>query len=114
MAMATPSEQQAAESPKKRPGRPPKGDRALTAAERQRAYRKNLKHKVGATPVTDLSALSRVALVTKLDELLAAIDGPDELTTSTGFVIRDVRKTSRWGAAKIVEEIVIRYGLVRP
>ena len=88
-----------APTPKRR-GRPATGT-ALTAAQRQRAYRQRLK----AAPVEaqgQVTPLGRVALVKMLGEQLVVLDDAQQV---------DGHSRARWNIARIMREIVTRYGI---
>jgi hypothetical protein len=84
----------------KRRGRPPKNEfGAMTPAERQRAYRHRVRNQLAELDVTKLS---RVALLGQLSQTLAELDSSQ---------VDQVREGASYWSAKIVSEIVTRYGL---
>lgn len=80
-----------------RRGRPPVGDKAMTPAERQKAYRERKKEETWFA-TTDES--SRVALLSKLAHHLRAVDEDHELKAGAQHL-----------AEEVIAEIVTRYGL---
>lgn len=87
----------------KRPGRKPLGDKPMTAAEKQRAYRQR-QQKRAWDAVAAPDDASRVTLLDALAMCLERIDnyaGPSEV----------VRANMREGAETAVRELVTRYGL---
>lgn len=87
-------------SPAKRRGRPPKNEfGAMTAAERQKAYRRRVRQQLGELDVTKLS---RVAILGQLGQALAELDGGE---------VEEAREVAAYWSAKIVAEIVTRYKL---
>lgn len=81
-------------------GRPAKHSfGAMTAAERQKAYRARLREKMY---VLDASNLSRVMLIAQLGQALAVMDEPPDSTAADG---------ASWTASKLIQEIVTRYKL---
>ncbi len=84
----------------KRPGRPPKNEfGAMTAAERQKAYRRRVRQQLGEL---DVSKLSRVTLLGQLGQALAELDSGQ---------VEEARQVAAYWSAKIITEIVTRYEL---
>lgn len=80
-----------------RRGRRPLGDRAMTPAERQKAYRERQRMERYETNPADMS---RVTMIDQLSAALKAMDDMHELSDGAGQI-----------AENIVAEIVTRYGL---
>lgn len=99
--MKQPEDTKTAELPNLgRRGRPPVGERAMTAAERQKAYRARLaEQRYGGKK----SELSRVTLIKQLNDCFDQIDRkpPDE----------DLNEGARYMAEEILAELVTRYDL---
>jgi hypothetical protein len=88
-----------------RRGRPPAGDRAMTAAERQRAYRERLaEERHGGKP----SDLSRVTLMRQLND---CFDQIDRKGAKLGELKADIDEGARYLAEQILAELVTRYEL---
>ena len=88
-------------APKPR-GRPASGTPALTAAQRQRAYRQRLK----SAPIEaagQIKPLGRVALVRLLGEQLVVLD--DKAASA------EDSSRARWQLGRIMRELVTRYGI---
>ena len=82
-------------------GRPASGKPALTAAQRQRAYRQRLK----SEPVEaqgQVTPLRRAALVRLLSEQLVVLDDAQQV---------DEHSRARWQLGRIMRELVTRYGI---
>lgn len=81
-------------------GRKPLGDRPMTAAERQRAYRERLAQE---RYEYDTSEVSRVTLIRQLVDCLDQLDRrpPDP----------DLNEGAQYRAAEILAELVTRYKL---
>lgn len=94
------SEAAADTTPVSRPRGRPVGDKpALTAAERQRAYRQRLKQ----APVKaqgQVRPLGRVALVKMLNDDLAILDA--------GVPVEDIDR-AQWNVGRILRELATRY-----
>lgn len=78
-------------------GRPAIGDRAMTAAERQKAYRDRQRDTRYETRPEEMS---RVTLIDQLGSALRAIDDGHELSDG-----------AEWIAEGIIREIITRYEL---
>lgn len=90
--------------PPSRRGRPPAGDRAMTPAERQRAYRRRQQR----AEIDSLGAeadASRVTLLGSLAHALAQLDTDRPA---------DQQAATRWTASRIIQEIVTRYDIEMP
>lgn len=85
-----------------RPGRKPKGDRAMTGAERQRLYRERVE-KATIEAVADYSNASRVTLIALLNDSLAGLDDASKAARS--------QQMRRKIAAGVIDELRRRYGL---
>lgn len=87
------------DAPARRPGRPAKGARALSPAERQRASRRR-RHEAALSAADDLQAADDAALLAGLALRLkdARTDG-------------DAGDTARWVAGRIVGELCRRHGI---
>lgn len=79
-------------------GRKPLGERAMTPAERMKAYRARLKEE---KPWRAPEQTSRVAIMQELAGCLARLDDADSKT----------KESDRWSAEAMVREIVTRYRL---
>jgi hypothetical protein len=92
------------DKPQVRRGRPPLGDRAMTHAERQRAYRQRLQRaeidSIGAE-----AEASRVTLVGSLAYALAQLDTDRP---------EDAQQATRLTVGRIIQEIVTRYEIEPP
>lgn len=88
-----------------RRGRKPAGDRAMTPAERQRAYRERLaEERHGGRPAN----LSRVTLMRQLNDCLDQIDRGG---LKLGDLKADIDEGAQYLAEQIVAELVTRYDL---
>lgn len=65
----------------KKPGRPPNGPRAMTPAERQRAYRRRTQRAAVSAANFELEALTYPQLLTRLSFDVAALGRQDSLPT---------------------------------
>ena len=88
-----------------RRGRKPTGDRAMTPAERQKAYRERLaEERHGGKP----SDLSRVTLMRQLND---CFDQIDRRGTKLGDLKADIDEGAQYLAEQILAELVTRYEL---
>lgn len=98
------SPKQPPEPPTTRRGRPPAGNRAMTPAERQRAYRQRMQRaeldSIGAE-----AEASRVTLLGSLAHALAQLDTDRPA---------DQQAATRLSAGRIIREIVTRYEIELP
>lgn len=83
----------------KRPGRPAKNGVAMTAAQRQRAYRQRVRAGSSREAICEPRMASRPELMRQLNICLSALD--DDFGSSG----------ERWAASKIIAELVTRYDL---
>ncbi len=87
---------------RKRPtGRPPKGARAMTPAERQAAYRLRQRQALMAAACEPKDQPTG-AILDALGLLLGNLDNPQKA---------DLHESERWAATRAVRELCKRYGL---
>lgn len=84
------------EAPKR--GRPAIGDKAMTAAERQKAYRERLKEE-------RYDKAAEVSRVTLMQQLAAALHGIETHEDA------DLKEGAQYHAAQIIAELTKRYDL---
>lgn len=83
----------------KRPGRPAKNGVAMTAAQRQRAYRDRVRKGSGSVAIVNPRLASRPELMRQLNACLFELDANFDASSE------------RWAAGKIIDELVMRYDL---
>ncbi|PTT92854.1 hypothetical protein DBR42_01250 [Pelomonas sp. HMWF004] len=86
---------------RKKTGPKPKGDHAMSGAERQAAYRRKLKKDADPAGV-NLAKISRVALIAQLSEALAGLDATEHPLSRANW---------RYVAGNAITELVSRYGI---
>lgn len=90
--------------PPSRRGRPPTGERAMTSAERQRAYRRR-QMRAEISSIGAEADASRVTLLGFLAHALAQLDTDRPA---------DAQQATRLTVSRIIQEIVTRYDIDLP
>ena len=97
-------ETNADEAPENRRGRPPAGERPMTSAERQRAYRQR-QRRAQIDSIGQEADASRVTLINRLAQILAVLDSDAD---------KQRKDDSRYAAWQVMAEIVTRYEIAPP